>query len=88
MEFSLHLNRHTQMNDSRETQIGDHVRFAAADVFLPGPGGGSSISGDAAELDGTVIEFSDSGSKPRAFAVVEVVRRQMMVVPVDKLQSI
>jgi len=70
----------------RETQVGDRVRFAAADIFLSGPGGLNPL--DAAELEGTVVEFSDSGSRTRAYAVVEVVRTQMMVVPVEKLASV
>jgi hypothetical protein len=69
-------------------EIGDRVRFAVADVFLPGPGSGPIAACDETEIYGTVIEFSDSGSKPRAFAVVEVVRTQMMVVPVNKLHSV
>lgn len=79
-EFGLH--------EGRETQIGDRVRFAASDVFLPEIGAGSPISTGVTELEGTVIEFSDSGAKKRAYAVVEVVTRQMMVVPVRKLQSV
>lgn len=71
-----------------ETQIGDFVRFAVADVFLPGPGSGPLLSADETELDGTVVEFSDSGARTRAFAVVEVVRKQMVVVPVEKLSRV
>jgi hypothetical protein len=71
---------------SRVTQIGDHVRFAAVDVFLPGTGAGAAP--DSEELDGTVVEFSDSGDRKRAFALVEVVRRQLMVVPVEKLHRV
>lgn len=66
------------------TQIGDRVRFAVADVFLPGTGPGFP---EPPELDGTVVEFSDSGDRKRAFALVEVVKRQLMVVPVEKLQK-
>jgi hypothetical protein len=73
--------------ERRETRIGDRVRFAAVDVFLPGPGGASLIP-EATEFDGMVVEFSDSGPRTRAFAVVEVVRKQMMVVPVGKLERI
>jgi len=34
---------------------------------------------------GTILDFSDSGERIRAFAVVEVVRRRSFVVPVDQL---
>jgi len=38
------------------------------------------------DLEGTVIEFSDSGAEAQVFAVVEVVRKQRMIVPVSELQ--
>lgn len=69
-------------------KIGDRVRFALADIFLPGPELGGSPASEMTELDGTLIEFSDSGSKTKAFAVVEVVRKQMIVVPVEKLECV
>lgn len=77
------MNNPAGLPDSGETQIGDRVRFAVADVFLPGPG--SAVLHDETELDGTVVEFSDSGARTRAYAVIEVIRKQMMVVPVEKL---
>jgi len=40
------------------------------------------------ELEGTVVNFSDSGSKPYYFAVVDVMRKQSVVVPVKKLQAV
>jgi len=67
------------------TQVGDKVRFSLCDVFLPSletvlaPLPGETV------LEGTIVDFSDSGSKPRVFAVVEVVRTQTVVVPVEKL---
>jgi hypothetical protein len=36
-------------------------------------------------VEGTVVEFSDSGSRARYFAVVEVVTTRRVVVPVEKL---
>jgi hypothetical protein len=36
-------------------------------------------------LEGTIVGFSDSGARPRAFAVVEVIQRHTFVVPVDTL---
>jgi hypothetical protein len=40
------------------------------------------------ELEGTIIDFSDSGSKPQAFAVIEVVKKHTVIVPVSELEVI
>lgn len=64
---------------------GDIVRFHAADVFLPIHDELQRILSLSEELEGTVVDFSDSGMKPRIFAIVEVVTRQTMVVPIAKL---
>jgi hypothetical protein len=61
------------------------VRFEAADVFLPNP---EELLRPAGDLEGVVVGFSDSGAEARVFAVVEVVQKQEVVVPVDKLQPI
>ena len=45
------------------------------------------LSGDA-EMEGSIVDFSDSGLERQAFAVVDVGRGQRMVVPVRKLQLI
>jgi hypothetical protein len=37
------------------------------------------------EAEGTIVDFSDSGLAPRAFALVEMVYTQTVVVPVSKL---
>jgi hypothetical protein len=67
---------------------GDRVRFLARDVFLPNFAGAlSALPGDT-ELEGTVLDFSDSGDKARYFAVVEVVRTQSLIVPVEKLEAV
>jgi hypothetical protein len=44
-----------------------------------------AVSRDMDEVEGTIIGFSDSGSTPRAFAVVEVIYKQTLVVPIEKL---
>jgi hypothetical protein len=72
----------------RETQVGDTVRFLVSDVFLPGPGNVFVAPSSETQLEGRVIDFSDSGSKSRAFAVVEVVRTQMLVVPIDRVELV
>jgi hypothetical protein len=37
-------------------------------------------------LEGTVKKISDSGPQPHVFAVVEVIARYNLVVPIEKLQ--
>jgi hypothetical protein len=69
------------------TQEGDRVRFRIADVFLPSAEEVLALS-PATELEGVVIEFSDSGAESRVFAVVDVIRRQNLVVPVEKLEVV
>jgi hypothetical protein len=66
--------------------VGDKVRFRLSDVFLPSPSGTLPIAEPGEELEGTITDFSDSGQKPRYFALVEVVRTQSLIVPVDKLE--
>ncbi|HMF76278.1 MAG TPA: hypothetical protein VK604_11500 [Bryobacteraceae bacterium] len=69
-----------------KTYVGDRVKFSLGSVFLPDPEETLAALSLASELEGTIVDFSDSGSAPRAFAVVEIIRRQMVVVPVDKLR--
>jgi hypothetical protein len=64
------------------------VRFQASDVFLPSPGGALAAIPEETELEGTIIDFSDSGLRSRFFAVIDVVRTQSLIVPVDKLEII
>lgn len=37
-------------------------------------------------VEGTVVDFSDSGAKARYFAIVDVITRYAVVVPVSKLE--
>jgi hypothetical protein len=67
------------------TRRGDRVRFEPADVFLPNP---EELLRPAGELEGVVVGFSDSGTEACVFAVVELVQKQEVVVPVDKLHLI
>jgi hypothetical protein len=68
------------------TQVGDKVRFSVDDIFLPDAGSVFVAAPGEVQVEGTVVNFSDSGSAPRMFAVVEVIRRQTVVVPIEKLQ--
>lgn len=72
----------------RNTEVGDKVRFMLSGVFLPGPGGMLATLPEDTELEGTIIEFSDSGLKSRYFAVIEVVRTQSLIVPVHSLKLV
>jgi hypothetical protein len=69
----------------RYTRKGDKVRFRFSDVFLPSPEEVFGALAPDASLEGVVVSFSDSGSELRVFAVVDVVRRQTLVVPVNKV---
>ena len=69
------------------TREGDRVRFRCADIFLPSTEEVLALS-STTELEGVVINFSDSGTEPRVFAVVDVIRRQNVVVPVEKLRVV
>lgn len=69
-------------------QVGDKVRFFVSDVFLPNQESILAPLPGETELEGTVVDFSDSGDRPRVFAVVDVVRKQTVVVPVEKLEII
>ena len=66
------------------------MRFHLSDVFLPTPEEvcALSIAEGEAELEGTVVSFSDSGQERNYFAVVDVVRKQSVVVAVEKLDVI
>jgi len=70
------------------TEKGARVRFRVSDVFLPHPEELlKTLFEDAdAEAEGAIVDFSDSGTKRDAFAVVEVDSGQTWVVPVQKLR--
>ena len=69
------------------TRQGDKVRFRVSDVFLPSqeelPTELSQSAG--AEMEGEIVDFSDSGLEPRVFAVVEISGSRTLVIPVSKL---
>jgi hypothetical protein len=71
-----------------DTDTGDKVRFQVSDIFLPSSAGLSAALNEEPELEGTIVDFSDSGSKARYFAVVEVVKTHSLIVPVEKLEVV
>jgi hypothetical protein len=68
------------------TEKGDHVSFHIGDVFLPNARELLATWAETTELDGIVVDFSDSGSASRVFAVVEVVLKRTVIVPVERLR--
>ena len=66
------------------TQKGDTVWFCISDAFLPSADELGVFATDE-KVEGTVIDFSDSGPKPAYFAVIDVIRRHTVVVPVEKV---
>ena len=69
-------------------QIGDRVSFRISEVFLPDPI--QVLANLTADLEaiGVVVEFSDSGSTPRAYAVVRITPQQSVLLPVSALQVV
>jgi len=74
------------MHSGITAQVGDRVSFRIADVFLPEPFEVLKNLTPEAETNGVVIEFSDSGSDPRAYAVVRITRQHSVLLPVSALQ--
>jgi hypothetical protein len=70
------------------TQAGDKVRFLVSDIFLPGRDALVVAPPGQTELEGTIVNFSDSGQKEQFFALVEIVKTQSVVIAVDKLVTI
>jgi hypothetical protein len=67
-------------------QIGDRVSFQIFNVFLPEPSEVLTKLTVELEANGIVMEFSDSGSSPRAYAVVRITSEQSVLLPVNALQ--
>ena len=64
------------------------MRFSVSDVFLSNPESALLAAPGGDEVEGTVVDFSDSSSKAHVFAVVHVITRQTVIVPVEKLRAI
>ncbi|HYV74228.1 MAG TPA: hypothetical protein VFB24_08240 [Candidatus Binatia bacterium] len=73
------------MRAGGDAQIGDRVSFRIADVFLPEPSETLAKLTPDVETNGIVVEFSDSGTSPKAYAVVRITPQQAVLVPVDAL---
>lgn len=64
------------------------MSFQVSEVFLASQEAWLSAPAGAKEMRGVIVDFSDSGSKLCAFAVVELIDGQAIVVPVDKLTPV
>jgi hypothetical protein len=68
-------------------QVGDRVRFRISDVYLPEPAEVlANLTADT-EVNGVILEFSDSGDSPRIYAVVQITSRQIVLLPVSALRG-
>jgi hypothetical protein len=68
-----------------KTQVGDRVRFSVDSIFLPTPHEFLLSWPIGPELEGVIVSLSDSGLDERAFAVVDVIQKRTVVVPVQML---
>ncbi len=68
-----------------DAHVGDRVRFRISDAFLPEPAEVLASLTVEAETNGVIVEFSDSGNSPRAYAVVQISAQQKVVIPVGAL---
>jgi hypothetical protein len=74
------------MENAGSAQIGDRVSFRISDVFLPEPAEVLAHLTPEVEANGVVVEFSDSGDRPRAYAVVRITGQQSVLLPVGALR--
>jgi len=76
------------MESAGTARIGDRVSFRISDVFLPEPAEVLANLTPDVEANGVVVEFSDSGSSPRAYAVVRISPQQAVLLPVSALRVV
>lgn len=76
------------METAGSVRVGDRVSFTISDVFLPEPSEVLAKLTADARTEGVVVEFSDSGSVPRAYAMVQITTQQAVLLPVNKLRVI
>jgi hypothetical protein len=74
------------MGSEGSAQVGDRVSFRLGDVFLPEPSEVMANLTPDVETNGVVMEFSDSGSTPQAYAVVRMTAKQSVLVPAGSLR--
>lgn len=64
------------------------MRFRLSSVFLPEAESVVNTLSLDSEVEGSIVNFSDSGANSKAFAVVEVVRKITVVVPAVSLELV
>lgn len=64
------------------------MRFPLSDVFLPDAENVRKALSLDSEVEGTIVDFSDSGVDAKKFALVKVVRETTVVVASGSLQLI
>jgi hypothetical protein len=64
------------------------VTFRSSDAFLPDSDTIYAHPEGAEELEGTIVGFSDSGDIIRAFALVEVLLKRIVIVRSDRLRKL
>ncbi len=64
------------------------MKFHVSDAFLPSPAELHAAFSGAEELEGTVIDFSDSGKTHRAFALIEVTQQRTVIIPTRRLEMV
>ncbi|MGH9621010.1 MAG: hypothetical protein ACRD45_15060 [Bryobacteraceae bacterium] len=74
--------------ESVSAEIGNRVSFRISDVYLPEPSEVLAHLSPETEANGVVVEFSDSGSNPRAYAVVRLTAEQSVLLPVTALRVV
>jgi hypothetical protein len=67
-------------------EIGDRVSFRIADVYLPEPAEVLAMLTPDVEANGVVVEFSDSGSSTRAYALIRITAHQAVLLPITALR--
>jgi hypothetical protein len=75
------------MDSSAALQVGDRVSFRICDVYLPEPAEVLANLTSDVEANGVIVEFSDSGDRPRAYAVVRITRGQVVLLPVTVIRK-
>lgn len=73
------------METSGSVRVGDRVSFTISDVFLPEPSEVLAKLTADVRTEGVVVEFSDSGSVPQAYAMVRITPQQMVLLPISAL---
>jgi len=76
------------MDPSDCPKVGERVTFRVGDVYLPEPAEVLAKMTADVEACGVVVEFSDSGTKPRAYAVVQITREQVVLLPMGALHPV